>query len=50
MIICEGSRFRYDAAKAPRLHQGDEALGPQDMVGVGQGILGLRGPTSPGSA
>ena len=31
----EGPRFRHDGAKVPRLHQGDEAHGPQDRVGVG---------------
>ena len=30
-----GPRFRHDAAKIPRLHQGDEAHGPHDRVGVG---------------
>ena len=31
----EGSRFRHDVAKVPRLHQGDEAHEPLDRVGVG---------------
>ena len=31
----ESPRFRHDGAKVPRLHQGDEALGPQDRDGVG---------------
>ena len=31
----EGSRFRHNVAKVPRLHQGDEAHGPLDRVGVG---------------
>ena len=31
----EGSRFRHNVAKVPRLHQGDEAHEPLDRVGVG---------------
>ena len=31
----EGSRCRHNVAKVPRLHQGDEAHGPLDRVGVG---------------
>ena len=31
----EGSRYRHNVAKVPRLHEGDEAHGPLDRVGVG---------------
>ena len=31
-------------ARAPPLHQGDEALGPLDRAGVGWGIWGYTGP------
>ena len=31
-------------AKVPRLHQGDDAHGPLDRVGVGLGIWGCTGP------
>ena len=40
----EGPRFCRNGAKVPRLHQGDEARGPQDRVGVGKGIWGCPGP------
>ena len=40
----EGSRFRHNVAKVPRLHQGDEAHEPLDRVGVGKGIWGCAGP------
>ena len=33
--MAEDAGFRLDAAKAPRLHVGVEAHGPQDRVGVG---------------
>ena len=42
--ISEGPRFRHIGAKVPRLHQGDEAHGPQDRVGVGYGIWRCTGP------
>ena len=31
----EGPRCRHDDTKVPRLHQGEEAHGPLDRVGVG---------------
>ena len=34
-LMAEDAWFRLDAAKAPRLHLGVEAHGPQDRVGVG---------------
>ena len=42
----EVPRFRHGGAKVPRLHQGDEAHGLQDRVGVGQGIWGCAGHVS----
>ena len=33
--LSEGPRFRHFGAKVPRLHQGDEAHGSLDRVGVG---------------
>ena len=42
--VVEGPRFRDIGAKVPRLHQGDEADGPLDRVGVGKGISGCTGP------
>ena len=34
-LMAEDAGFRLAAAKAPRLHLGDEAHGPRDKVGVG---------------
>ena len=42
--IYEDPRFRHFGAEVPRLHQGDEALGLRDGVGVGLGIWGCTGP------
>ena len=49
--LSEGSQVSFTMVpRFRRCTQGSEAHGPQDRVGAEVGNLGLRGPTSPGSA